>query len=54
MTATALTPQDFHSPAMLLSGPVDYAMYREFRRMLVNVPSEGLVVIELSTLGGGP
>ena len=54
MTCEVLTSDDFHNPAMLLSGSVDYGMYSEFRRMLLNVPQEGLVVIELSTLGGDP
>ncbi len=54
MRCEVLNSEDFHKPAMLLSGPVDYHMYSEFRRMLVGVPSEGLVAIELSTLGGDP
>jgi hypothetical protein len=29
-----LTPQDFSAPAILLGGPVDYAMYKE-----ISVPS---------------
>ncbi len=44
----------FRSPAVLLSGPVDYAMYNNFRIQFGNAPLEGLVVIELSTLGGDP
>ncbi|RYY37197.1 MAG: peptidase S14 [Sphingomonadales bacterium] len=39
---------------MLLSGPVDYAMYQSFREQLDAAPTEGLVVAELSTLGGDP
>jgi ATP-dependent protease ClpP protease subunit len=54
MAFEALTAAAFGNPAMLLSGVVDYVMYAEFRRMLVNVPAEGLIVIELSTLGGDP
>jgi len=38
----------------LLSGTVDYAMYRSFRDQLSGAPAEGLVVVELSTLGGDP
>lgn len=54
MICEPLGADAFHTPSMLLSGTVDYVMYAEFRRMLVNVPMEGLVVIELSTLGGDP
>ena len=41
-------------PSVLLSGPVDYDMYRSFRAGLDAAPQDGLVVIELSTLGGDP
>jgi hypothetical protein len=54
LPASSLTPADFRSPAILLSGTVDYAMYSSFREQLECAPSEGLVVIELSTLGGDP
>ncbi len=54
MTDTPLTPSDFRTPAILLSGPVDQAMYGEFRQQLDAAPAEGLCVIELSTLGGDP
>ncbi|MEH3106196.1 MAG: peptidase S14 [Sphingomonas fennica] len=54
MTAQALTAADFAQPAILLSGPVDYPMYEAFRNQLATAPAEGLVVIELSTLGGDP
>lgn len=50
----ALTPGDFLNPPILLAGAVDYAMYSFFRDRLAAAPSEGLVVIELSTLGGDP
>src|SRR6201994_2949808 len=49
-----LSPIDFKNPAILLSGPVDYNMYVAFRNQLVGAPLTGLVVIELSTLGGDP
>jgi ATP-dependent protease ClpP protease subunit len=49
-----LAAERFKAPTVLLSGPVDYAMYESFRRQFGNAPSEGLVVIELSTLGGDP
>jgi hypothetical protein len=50
-----LVPKDFDTPAILLGGPVDYNMYKEFRAQLDRSPKEGpLVVTELSTLGGDP
>lgn len=52
--ANPLSPSDFLHPAMLLYGPVDDNMYGEFRRQLANAPTEGLCVVELSTLGGDP
>lgn len=59
MTApTALTARDFARPSILLSGPVDDAMYRDFREKLEpslgHLDGDGLVIIELSTLGGDP
>jgi ATP-dependent protease ClpP protease subunit len=44
----------FRFPAIALAGPVDYAMYNNFRAQLSNAPQEGLIVVELSTLGGDP
>jgi hypothetical protein len=49
-----LMPKDFDAPAILLGGPVDYDMYKDFRAQLDRSPKEGLVVTELSTLGGDP
>lgn len=49
-----LQAADFLNPPILLAGAVDYAMYSFFRDRLMNAPSEGLVVVELSTLGGDP
>jgi hypothetical protein len=49
-----LKSQDFSSPAILLGGPVDYDMYKNFRSQLDDSKKEGLVVTELSTLGGDP
>jgi len=49
-----LAPPMFQQPAVILSGAVDYAMYNNFRAQLVSAPAEGLVVVELSTLGGDP
>jgi hypothetical protein len=48
-----LQPKDFSSPAILLGGPVDYDMYKDFRSQL-DASKEGLIVTELSTLGGDP
>ena len=53
MTAS-LNVEDFRDPAILLSGPVDQTMYSKFREQLGSAPEHGLVVIELSTLGGDP
>jgi ATP-dependent protease ClpP protease subunit len=50
----ALTAVDFQAPAIMLQGPVDYQMYQNFRAQLINAPMQGLVTIELSTLGGDP
>jgi ATP-dependent protease ClpP protease subunit len=49
-----LQSQEFNSPAILLGGPVDYDMYKNFRSQLNDSKKEGLVVTELSTLGGDP
>jgi ATP-dependent protease ClpP protease subunit len=48
-----LTPRDFQTPGVRLWGPVDYAMYENFRRQL-DGSTAPLVVFELSTLGGDP
>ena len=49
-----LQPADFRNPAILLSGHVDDAMYRSFRKQLDEAPAKGLLAIELTTLGGDP
>lgn len=49
-----LTPRDFDTPRILLAGPVDYNMYASFRSQFAQAPTTGLMVIELSTLGGDP
>ncbi len=53
-----LTAADFTSPAILLSGTVDYEMYRDFRAKLEAAlaasPDDGRIHVELSTLGGDP
>ncbi|WP_174273341.1 peptidase S14 [Sphingomonas bacterium] len=54
MAYQPLAPRMFANPAIALSGPVDYDMYASFRAQLGKAPADGLVVIELSTLGGDP
>jgi ATP-dependent protease ClpP protease subunit len=51
---TLLEARDFRDPAILLSGSVDYNMYALFREKLDTAPEQGLVVVELTTLGGDP
>lgn len=54
MTLPLLTPADFEFPSIMLTGAVDYNMYQWFRNCLTNAPKQGLVIVELSTLGGDP
>lgn len=54
MTAQTLNATDFANPAILLFGEVGYPMYESFRQQLAAAPKDGLVVVELSTLGGDP
>jgi len=54
MQAPLLTPQDFEDPAIRLAGYVDHGMYIHFKERLAVAPEEGLVVVEISTLGGDP
>ncbi|GJE34986.1 peptidase S14 [Methylobacterium oxalidis] len=54
MDTTPLSASAFKGPAILLSGSVDYDMYRDFRRQFDQASQQSLVVIELSTLGGDP
>jgi ATP-dependent protease ClpP protease subunit len=49
-----LAAERFRNPAVRLSGTVDYFMYENFRAQLINAQPEGLIVVELSTLGGDP
>ena len=49
-----LSASVFKAPAVLLSGPVDYDMYKDFRRQFTAVDDRPIVVVELSTLGGDP
>ncbi|HKY80733.1 MAG TPA: peptidase S14 [Sphingobium sp.] len=52
--APLLSPQDFADPAIRLAGYVDHGMYIHFKERLSAAPQEGLVVVEISTLGGDP
>ena len=54
MTTDILPASAFKSPAVALSGVVDYSMYLSFRQQFDNAANRDLVVIELSTLGGDP
>ncbi|TCR68261.1 peptidase S14 [Bosea sp. BK604] len=49
-----LASAEFANPVILLAGAVDYSMYKSFREQLNSAPAEGIVVVELSTLGGDP
>ncbi|MDT7534025.1 peptidase S14 [Sphingobium sp. SA2] len=54
MTAPMLGPKDFEYPAIMLSGVVDHGMYLHFKNCLSTASQQGLVVVEISTLGGDP
>ena len=54
MSTQTLQPAVFKAPAVLLSGPVDYTMYKSFREQFDRASEQELVVVELSTLGGDP
>ena len=54
MNAPLLSPKDFEFPAIALSGVVDHGMYLHFKNCLTGAPQQGLVVVEISTLGGDP
>lgn len=54
MSLPLLPASDFKAPTVLLSGSVDYAMYKDFRQQFAPAHEQDLVVIELSTLGGDP
>lgn len=54
MTDQLLQAADFGAPAILLSGTVDYDMYKLFRQQLDGAPESDLIVVELTTLGGDP
>jgi hypothetical protein len=45
-----LMPKDFDAPAILLGGPVDYDMYKDFRAQLDRSSKEGLVVTDCQRL----
>jgi ATP-dependent protease ClpP protease subunit len=52
--APMLGPKAFAYPAFMLSGYVDHGMYLQFRNCQSSAPQQGLVVVEISTLGGDP
>ena len=54
MASETLPATAFKSPAIILSGIVDYDMYTRFRTQFDNAAQQSLVVTELSTLGGDP
>jgi hypothetical protein len=54
MELEPLSPKAFKSPAIALSGVVDYDMYTKFRKQFDEASEKPVVVIELSTLGGDP
>jgi len=54
MNNAALTPSRFRDPAILLAGQVNDQMYQAFRSQLDKAPAKGLIVLELTTLGGDP
>src|SRR3546814_3717787 len=54
MQAPLLGPRYFEYPAIMLSGYVDHGMYLHFRNCLSSAPQQGLVVVEIATLGGDP
>ncbi len=51
---TALPAIAFNNPAILLCGEVGYEMYDSFREKLTTAPKSGVVVVEMTTLGGDP
>ena len=53
-TRPLLVAKDFKSPAIMLSGSVDYDMYKSFRKQFDEASEQPFVVVELSTLGGDP
>jgi ATP-dependent protease ClpP protease subunit len=54
MALEVLPATAFKSPAIALSGVVDYEMYTKFRTQFDHASDKSIVVIELSTLGGDP
>jgi ATP-dependent protease ClpP protease subunit len=54
MELETLPATAFKSPAIALSGVVDYEMYTKFRKQFDDASEKDIIVIELSTLGGDP
>ena len=42
------------TPHVHLAGMIDHALYQSFRTQMTNAPTEGTLVVSLSTLGGDP
>ena len=42
------------TPHVQLAGPVDHSMYQSFNQQLASAPTEGTLVVSISTLGGDP
>ena len=54
MADRPLVSADFQSPAVMLSGKVDYSLYASFRSQFDKALGQEVIVVELSTLGGDP
>ena len=54
MSDTPTCEDILSAPPLRLIGHVDEAMYAEFRNQLAAAPTEGLLVIAITTLGGNP
>ncbi|MES2095350.1 MAG: ATP-dependent Clp protease proteolytic subunit [Pseudomonadota bacterium] len=54
MTSTAQKYPLLATPHIRLAGTIDYAMYEDFSRQLAACPTEGMIVVALTTLGGDP
>ncbi|QZH74957.1 MAG: ATP-dependent Clp protease proteolytic subunit [Erythrobacter sp.] len=54
MADTISTEDILAAPQLRLIGSMDDAMYKEFRNQLAAAPTEGMLVIAITTLGGNP
>jgi len=53
-TTTAMRYPLLAAPHIQLHGPVDDMMYSNFKLQLANAPTEGPIVLSITTLGGDP